>query len=106
MNAPTFTVFPVFDAHPLQRWPVCDRRDDEIAAILKPDEPAVKQVVDTGRQKQPIFAVQSFRVVRVTPRFAVARDQVNGVCDSGDAAPLLNLHNALFVQPLPTTGGR
>jgi hypothetical protein len=30
------------DPHPLQRWPVCDRRDNQVAVALKPDEAPIK----------------------------------------------------------------
>ena len=40
-----------FEAHPLQGRLVGDRRDDEISRILKPDKPAVKQMVNTRRQE-------------------------------------------------------
>jgi len=40
-----------FEAHPLQGRLVGDRRDDEISGILKPDESAVEQKVNTRSQE-------------------------------------------------------
>ena len=38
------------------------RRDDELAVVLETDEPAIKEMIDLGRQEQPILAVQSLLV--------------------------------------------
>jgi len=40
-----------FNTHPLQGRFVGDRRDDEVAGILKPDKSTVEQMIDAGRQQ-------------------------------------------------------
>ena len=41
------------DTHALQRGAMGDRRDDQHAAILEADEPAIEQMVDTGVSSRP-----------------------------------------------------
>jgi hypothetical protein len=61
--------------HARQRRLIGNRRDDEIAVPLEPDEPAVEQVVDARRQKEPVIAVQSLFVrFAIAPRLTVAGD--------------------------------
>ena len=62
-----------FNAHPVQRGLVRDRRDDEIPGILKPDKSTVEQMVDTRRQEQTVLTVETFFIRGISPRFAVAR---------------------------------
>ena len=44
--------------HPFQRTNVRHPRDEELAVVVKADEPPVKQVIRTGSQEQPIGALQ------------------------------------------------
>jgi len=46
------------DAHALERWPVRDRRNDELARVLKTDESAVEEMIDARREQQSVFAVE------------------------------------------------
>lgn len=39
------------DAHSTQRRPVRDRRNDQIARVLKSDEASIKQMINAGRQQ-------------------------------------------------------
>jgi hypothetical protein len=51
-----------FDTHPRERWPVSDRRYDQLAGVLEADEPAIKQVIDAGREQQSVLAVEPLLV--------------------------------------------
>jgi hypothetical protein len=81
-----------------------DRRDDQYAVILEADKSTVKQVVDAGREEQPVLAVQTLTIAAIAPRFAVTRAEMNGIVNASDAAVFLELHDALFEKPLATTG--
>lgn len=50
------------------------RRNDQPAVVLETDEAPVEEVVDTRGEKESIFAIQSFTVVRIAPGFAVTRN--------------------------------
>ena len=43
------------DAHSMERWSMCDRRDDEPAVIFESDKATVEEMIDALRQKQSIF---------------------------------------------------
>jgi hypothetical protein len=36
-----------------------NRRDDEFPGIFEPDESAIEQLVDTGRQEKSVFTIKS-----------------------------------------------
>jgi len=61
----------------------------------------IEQVIDAGRQQQPVLPVDTLLVRRIPPGLAVAGHKVNRVLDSGDPAPLFDLHHPLFEQALP-----
>jgi hypothetical protein len=73
---------------------------DELNGPLfsKSYESAIEEVVGGGCQER---AVDTFLIVGVAPRLAVARNQVDGIGDTCDPAVLLDFHDALFEQPLP-----
>jgi hypothetical protein len=50
------------DAHALEGRPVGDRRNGELAGLLKADEAWIKQVIDARCQQQVVFAVEAFFV--------------------------------------------
>src|ERR1039457_4819384 len=79
-----------------------DWRNNQSTVALETDESPVEEVVDAGRQQQSILAVQPFCVVAVTPWLAVASSQVKRIIYAGDPASALDLHDALFEEPLPT----
>ncbi len=54
------------NAHALQRFAMCHRRHEDVAAVLKTDEPPVEQVIDAWCQKQSILATQPLFVRRIT----------------------------------------
>ena len=45
------------DPHPLQRRRVSHRGHNERAVVLKPDEAAIKEMIDARRQEQSILTV-------------------------------------------------
>ena len=47
-------------------------------------------------QEETVFAVQPLFVIRVSPRLAMTRDQMNQIVNAGDPAPFLDFDNALF----------
>ena len=48
------------DPHLLERRLMCNRRDYQGAGILEPDKSTIEKVIDGRRQKQAIFAIESF----------------------------------------------
>ena len=78
-----------------------DRRDDEPTIVFEADEPAIKQMIDTRREQQPVLAIEPFFVRRVAPWLAVARHQMNGVFYTGNTAVSLDPAHALLEKPLP-----
>jgi len=53
---------PRVDAHAFERGSVRDGSNDKIAIPFEPNEPAVEEVIDTGRQKQAVLAFEPFFV--------------------------------------------
>jgi hypothetical protein len=45
------------DSHSLQRRPMRNRRDDELAVAFESDETSIKEMIDARGQKQSVFAV-------------------------------------------------
>lgn len=84
------------DAHSLERRTMRDRRDDERDVVFEPYKSTIEEVINSRGQQQSVFTVESFFVVRVAPRLAMARDQVNGIFDAGKAAFRLDLAYPLF----------
>ena len=70
-------------SHAAQRRQVRHWRNQDVTIVLEADEPAIKQVIDTRRQEQPIFAIQALVITRVTPRFAMTRPQMLNAIHSG-----------------------
>jgi hypothetical protein len=85
-----------FNAHSLEGWSMCYRRDDQVSGVFETDESAVEKVVDAGSQKQAILSVQALFIRGVTPGFAVAGQEVTQITDSGDPATVFNPHDPLF----------
>jgi hypothetical protein len=52
------------DAHTLERKPVGDRRHDEVTGIREADEAPVEQMVDAGRQQEPILSIEALFIRR------------------------------------------
>ena len=61
-------------AHPAQRLGVRDRGHDQPAVAFERDEAAVEQVIDGGREQQPVLAVEAFVVGGVAPGLGVVLD--------------------------------
>ena len=58
---------------------MCDWRNDKSAVVFKTNEPAIEQMVDARRQQQSVLTVQPLLVGGLTPRLAVARNQMNEI---------------------------
>ena len=70
-------------SHSPHRRQMRHRRNQNVTIVFEANEPAIKQVVDAGRQKQTILAIQALVIAGVTPRFAMTRPQVLNAIDSG-----------------------
>ena len=73
-----------------------DRGDDQRALILKADEGTVKEVINTWREQETVFPVQPLFVIQVSPRLAMARNQMNQIVNAGDPALFLDLDDTLL----------
>jgi hypothetical protein len=80
---------------------VRDRRQNQCSVILKADEAAVEQVIDTRRQQQAILAIQSLVIAGIPPRLAVTGDQMLDALDAGDSAALFERQDPLLEKSLP-----
>jgi len=60
------------NAHPFQGRQMGYWGHDEIAVIVKADEPTVEQVIDARRQQQPILTIEPFIIGGIAPRLTVA----------------------------------
>jgi hypothetical protein len=70
VKLPTVTGVGRVDTHAQQRRAMRDRRDDQPAIVFEPDEPAIKEMIDTRREEQPLLAVEPFPVRSIAPRIA------------------------------------
>lgn len=91
-------------AHALHRSVVRDRGDQQPPVRAERDEAAIEEVVDRGRQQQAVLAVEALGVGGVAPRLAVARAQVFGTVDAGDAAARFDGLHALLEETLAAAG--
>ena len=61
-------------------------------------------MIDTWRQKETIFAIESFFVRRIAPRLAVAGNQVREIFDTGNAASSFDFGYSVLEQSLSVPG--
>lgn len=74
-----------------------------MAIIVESNKPPIKEVIDTRRQEQSVLAVEPFFVRRVTPRLAVACDEVDRVIDARNPTVRLNPAHSIPKEPLPSS---
>lgn len=65
-----------WEAHPLKGGRVGNRRDNQITATLERYKPFVEEMVNGGREQQPIFATQPLVVRAVAPGLDMTGDQM------------------------------
>ena len=80
-----------------------NRRNDQSAVALEPNEAPIKEVIDAWRQEQPVLTIETFFIRAVTPRLAMASDQMDRIRDARDAAALFDFHDTLLEQALATS---
>ena len=83
-------------ARSLERGIMSDRGNYELPVILEANEPTIEEMIDARCQQQSVLGVQALFVVRVSPRFTVARAQIGGILNEGDSASVFNPHDALL----------
>jgi len=94
--------YPGVDAPRIQKLvpDFCD--DDQFLAAGERYVALVKQMIDVRRQQQPIGAIESFSVVRVSPRLDVTRFQMPGLVHARDVAELFPQENVGAEDALTT----
>ena len=90
-------------SHGFQRHHINNRRNQHLAAVLEADESTVEQMVCGGSEEQTVGTMQPFIIVRFTPRFYVAADQVRWIADESDPARVFNSSHTLFEEALTNT---
>src|SRR3546814_1025949 len=80
-----------------------NRRDYGLSGVIKSNKAAIEQVVHAGRQQQAIFTIQTLFIISVAPGFAMAGSQMLWARDTGDPTGMLQEHDTLFEEALPTS---
>lgn len=88
--------------HSIQRWDMGYGGDDQYTGIFEADKPAIKKVVNRGSQQESVLAIKSFLIVRISPRFAMARSQMDRIRNASDSALSFDFHDPFFEKTLPT----
>ena len=73
-----------------------NRRNDQCAVALEPNEAPIKEVIDAWRQEQAVLTVETLLIRAVAPRLAMATDQMDRIRDTRDPAALFDFHDTLL----------
>ena len=84
---------------------ISDLGDDyQLLAAREGNVTLVEQMIDVRRQQQPIGAIETLGIGRISPRLDVARLQMSGLVHTSDAATLFAEKNVGPEHALPTPG--
>src|SRR5690606_13975980 len=91
----------ILQAHQSQGLAVGHWRYQYLSIVLEAYEASIEQMVNVGRQQQPVISVQPLLVARVTPRLAVTGAEVLNLIHLCHATATLDSLHVLLEQALP-----